>query len=49
MSLQRLASTQQVKISNYTMTVPSESVATKEANQYAEQIPEEEEEDMLLS
>ena len=46
----RLASAQQVKISNHTMIVPSQ-IATEEEATYAEQraVKEEESEDMLLS
>ena len=52
LSLQRLASARQVKISNHTMIVPSQIATEEEATQYAEQIAvkeEEESEDMLLS
>ena len=37
LSLQRLASTRQVKISNHTMIVRSQLIATEEATQYVRQ------------
>ena len=53
LSLQRLASARQVKISNHTMIVPSQLLPPKKKLQYAEQIAveeeEEESEDMPLS